>query len=269
MEFITAFALGVLHGVSSFLPVTPTSQVAVVGAWLAMPEAQLILITACVHIGTAIAVLCYFFNDLVVLLRALLRKLGRLPVNERDLTLLYSIVVATIPAALIGYFLDSLLVSVTIPIIVISILLFFACVVLMYVEWKHYTNPKPDSLTIKNAFIIGLFQIAAVVPGFSRTGAALAGGMLLGLSRYEAARFSFLLTLPIIFGIGIHKGIEVLQVGVAVQWPLALVAAASAAVTTLIVIRLFLHSLQRGTLWPFIWYGVILACFVGYISLVG
>jgi undecaprenyl-diphosphatase len=105
----------------------------------------------------------------------------------------------------------------------------------------------------------------ALVPGFSRSGATLCGGMLLGFTRVEAARFSFLLAIPVILGAGVLKLFELITTEGHIAWtPLILGAAVSFSVA-LAVIHFFLSYLAKHTLWPFIWYKLILALVVGYV----
>jgi undecaprenyl-diphosphatase len=115
---------------------------------------------------------------------------------------------------------------------------------------------------------VGCFQALALVPGFSRTGATIAGGMLLGLSRYEAARFSFLLAIPISLVSGGISLISLLKNNGVVDWTPIIVGGVVAYAVALIVIHIFLSFIRRYTLWPFIWYGVILSGFIGYITFI-
>ena len=96
----------------------------------------------------------------------------------------------------------------------------------------------------------------------------MAGGMLAGLSRNEAARFSFLLAIPISIGIGSQKLLQLLQAGGAVDWMPVFIGAGVAVGVSLLVIHFFLSFIKRHTLWPFIWYGVVLASLVGYLSFI-
>jgi undecaprenyl-diphosphatase len=115
---------------------------------------------------------------------------------------------------------------------------------------------------------VGLFQALALLPGFSRSGSTIAGGMLLGMSRYEASRFSFLLAIPITLGVGLKKSIDLIQAEGVVDWGVILIGAGVAAVTAFIVIHFFLSFIRKYTLWPFIWYSIVLASLVGYVSLI-
>ena len=138
----------------------------------------------------------------------------------------------------------------------------------MYAEWRYYQRSNHSPITIKRGFLVGLFQILALLPGFSRLGVTMAGGMLVGLSRMEAARFSFLLAIPITLGVGSMKLLQLLREGGTVDWMPIIVGCSVALVTALFVIHFFLTLMKKYTLWPFIWYGVVLASLVGYISFI-
>lgn len=138
----------------------------------------------------------------------------------------------------------------------------------MYVEWRYYLRPTHESLTPRRGLVVGLFQALALLPGFSRSGSTIAGGMLLGMSRYEATRFSFMLAIPITLGVGSKKFVELLRTDGMVDWTVVLIGATVAAVTAFIVIHIFLGYVRKYTLWPFIWYSVILSALVGYVAFV-
>jgi undecaprenyl-diphosphatase len=107
----------------------------------------------------------------------------------------------------------------------------------------------------------------ALLPGMSRSGSTIAGGMLLGMTRYEASRFSFLLAIPITLGVGIKKTIDLLGESQSVDWLLIGVGSTVAFITALIVIHFFLQFIRKYTLWPFVWYGIILSGLVWYVEL--
>jgi len=116
--------------------------------------------------------------------------------------------------------------------------------------------------------LIGLFQALALLPGMSRSGATIAGGMLVGLTRIEATRFSFLLAIPITLGVGAKSTLDLMEAGGEVAWGMIAIGAGVSFVTALIVIHFFLSFIRKYTLWPFVWYGFILAALVGYVAFI-
>jgi len=267
MQLVDAIILGLVQGITEFLPVSSTGHLVLVRDWLSMTDVNALAFDAILHFATVAAVILYFRKDLWVLLQAALRKLSRLPVNERDLTLLYALMIATVPAVIFGLLLESLITEYLRTSLIVAGVLFAASMLFMYSEWKYYLRPVHGSITIKRAIGIGVFQVFALLPGMSRSGVTIAGGMLLGLNRYEASRFSFLLAIPITFGVGAKMLLDLLKEGGVIDWYLIAIGATVAFFTALLVIHFFLAFIRKYTLWPFVWYGIILAGMVGYVSL--
>lgn len=267
MELVDAVILGLVQGITEFLPVSSTGHLVLVREWLSIDEVNGLAFDSVLHFATTAAVMLYFWSDIWSLMQVGLRKLSRLPVNERDITLLYALIIGTIPAAVLGFFLETLISDYLRTSLIVAGVLFTASVFFMYTEWRYYLRPAHGVLTIRKGLLIGCYQALALIPGMSRSGATLAGGMLLGLSRYEAARFSFLLAIPITLGAGSKMLIELLKEGGEVNWMLVAVGSVIAFFTALIVIHFFLGFIRKYTLWPFVWYGIILAGMVAYVGL--
>ncbi|MBP6924000.1 MAG: undecaprenyl-diphosphatase UppP [Candidatus Pacebacteria bacterium] len=268
MDIFDSVVLGLVQGITEFLPISSSGHLILVRDLLSIDATNALAYDAVLHLSTTLAVIVYFRNDLWVLIQAMLRKLGRLPVNQKDLTLFYALAIGTVPAVILGVALEPFFDKNTQSTGLVALMLFMASVFFMYVEWRYYLRPTHGTVTAKRGFLVGLFQALALLPGFSRSGATIAGGMMLGMSRYEASRFSFLLAIPITLGVGCKKSIDLLQNGGSVDWGVILIGAGVAAVTAFIVIHFFLAFIRRYTLWPFIWYSVILSALVGYVSLI-
>ncbi len=180
--------------------------------------------------------------------------------------MVYALMIGTVPAVILGLFLEDLVSTTFQNPVYIALFLFIASLFFLYAEWQQYQKPQRENLTVRRGLFVGLFQALALLPGFSRSGATIAGGMLLGLSRYEASRFSFLLAIPITLGVGSKMTIELLQKGETVNWLPIMVGSVVAMVTAFIVIHVFLGFIRRHTLWPFIWYGIVFSGLVLYVS---
>lgn len=266
MQLFDAFVLGLVQGFTEFLPISSTGHLTLVRDWLQIVDSNALAFDAIMHFATTAAVIIYFRKDITVLVSAVFRKLGKLPVNERDMTLVYALLAGTIPGVIFGVLLDDFVSTTLQSPVYVAIILFFASLFFLFAEWRHYLKPQRESINLRKGIFIGLFQTMALLPGFSRSGATIAGGMLLGLSRYEASRFSFLLAIPITLGAGSKKTIDLLQQGGAIDWMPILLGAVVAMITAFIVIHVFLGFIRRHTLWPFIWYGIILSGLVLYVS---
>lgn len=266
MGLVDAIILGLVQGVTEFLPVSSTGHLVLAREWLSVTGVNALAFDAVLHFATTAAVMLYFWSDIWSLIQVALRKLGRLPVNQKDITLLYALMIATVPAAFLGFFLEPVVASNLQTSTVVAGVLLSASIFFMYAEWRYYLRPSHGELTLKRAWWVGVFQALALLPGMSRSGSTIAGGMLLGLTRYEATRFSFLLAIPITLGVGTKMTIDLIDEGGTVDWLVISVGAAIAFVTALMVIHFFLRFIRKYTLWPFVWYGIILSSLVGYVA---
>lgn len=264
MSMWEAIVLGLVQGATEFLPISSTGHLVLFRDLLAVSDVNALAIDAVLHLATLAAVVLYFRVDLWRLVQTGLRKLGRLPVNEQDARLLYALLLGTIPAVVVGVGLESYVAEHFQTAPVVAGVLFGAALFFIYAEWYTYQHPPHGGVTVRRGLLVGCFQALALIPGFSRSGATIAGGMLLGLTRYEASRFSFLLAIPITLGIGLKHLLDLIVADGTVAWGAIAVAAAVAFVVALLVIHYFLAFIRRHTLWPFIWYSVILSLLIGY-----
>jgi len=268
MELVDAIILGLVQGITEFLPISSTGHLVLAREWLMIEAVNALAFDAVLHFATTAAVMFYFWTDLWRLLQVALRKLGRLPVDQKDMTLLYALIIGTIPAVVIGLLLEPTVSTYLRSSLVVAVVLFIASIFFLFTEWRYTIAPPREALTLKKGLQIGLFQALALLPGMSRSGATIAGGMLLGLTRFEAARFSFLLAIPITLGVGVKKTLDLMQADGEVEWTLIAAGATVAFVTALLVIHFFLAFIRRYTLWPFVWYGIILSALVGYVAFI-
>lgn len=260
-----AVILGLVQGITEFLPVSSSGHLILFQDWLQVSGVNGLAFDAILHFATIAAVITYFKSDVWGLVQVALRKLGRLPVNERDITLLYALIIGTIPAAVLGFFLEGFIDEELRNPLLVAGILFCASVFFMYAEWRYYLRPAQEELTLRKGIWVGFYQALALLPGMSRSGSTIAGGMLLGMSRYEATRFSFLLAIPIILAAGLKKSLDLLKEGGSVDWMAVGIGALVAYVVALFVIHFFLKFIRKYTLWPFVWYGIILAGMVWYV----
>lgn len=266
MEWVDAIILGLVQGITEFLPISSTGHLVIVRDFLAIDDLNGLAFDTVLHFATTVAVMVYFRLDIWNLIQVALRKLGRLPVNEKDNTMLYALIVGTLPAAVLGIFLDSYISEHFRSSIVVAVMLFLTAFFFMYAEWRHYLSPAHGELTIKRGLWVGFFQALALLPGMSRSGSTIAGGMLLGMTRYEASRFSFLLAIPITLGAGSKMALDLLKQDAGlVNWTMVLVGSVVAFCTALLVIHFFLRFIRKYTLWPFVWYSLILSSMVAYV----
>lgn len=269
MTILESAVLGVVQGLTEFLPVSSTGHLILARSLLGIENTNGLAFDAILHIATAAAVVVYFFPDIWQLAQVGLRKLGRLPVNKRDETLLYALLISTIPAVVLGLSLESFMDKTFRHPLLVAVVLVAGSLFFIYAEWVYRSRAQTNEMNLKKGFQIGLFQSLALIPGMSRSGATISGGMILGLSRSEAARFSFLMAVPVITGAGLKKFLELLSSNEPVAWFTVLVGASVAFFTGLLAIHFMLSFVKKHTLWPFIWYRIILASFVIFIFVFG
>ncbi len=254
--------LGLIQGVTEFLPISSTGHLILGRSLFGLSTDNALAFDAILHLATAAAVIVYFRRDIWLLSQALFRKLGRLQVDTKDSDLLYALAVGTVPAVVLGLTLENLMaVTFRSPLLVAGVLA-AGSVFFIYAEYQYSKEKRRPGIGVKTGFKIGLFQSLALIPGVSRAGATIAGGMLLGLSRSEAARFAFLLAVPVILGAGFKKLFELMASDALVAWGAVLIGSLTAFMVGLLAIHFMLSFVRRYTFWPFIWYRLILASLV-------
>ncbi len=261
MEAVNSIFFGLLQGFTEFLPVSSTGHLVLLHSFLGASENDLAF-DAVLQLATVLAVIIYFHKDLLTMTNAVLRKMSRLPVNQKEITLAYALMIGTIPAVIMGLFLESYMETIFRNPLFVGVILILGSILFMFAEWHYTNNPRDEKMTIQKGFKIGLFQCLALLPGMSRSGASIVGGMMMGLTRSEAARFSFLLAIPIIAGSGAKKLVDLMSLNNSFDWGSLIIAATIAFLAGLFAIHFMLSFVRKYSLWPFIWYRIVLASIV-------
>ena len=255
VTLLQAFVLGIVQGATDFLPISSSGHLVLVPwllGWRFDPRVAFVF-DVLVQLGTLAAVIAFFWRDLVSLVRAALAGLvQRRPLATAEARLAWLIAVATVPAALAGVlFKDAVERAFASPATVSAFLLITAA--LLYAG-ERLGRPRRDlrSLTVTDALWIGLAQALALLPGVSRSGATMAGGLGRGLHRREAARFSFLMSVPVFLGAGLAatRDLAATPHALTLAPPLA-VGFVTAAIVGYLAIRWLLAYLARRPLTPF------------------
>ena len=231
---LEAILLGLVQGLTEFLPVSSSGHLVITQHLFGITD-DVLVFDIFVHLGTLVAVIIAFRSDLLDLIRKPFCKF----------TLL--IIIGTIPAALMGYFLDDIfaiffgsLIAVAIALIITGIFLF--------ISDRFNGHKTVDDMRITDALVIGTFQGLAITPGLSRSGSTIFGALLCGLKRSEAARFSFILSIPIIIGAAIKEISDTIAVdATSIEWTYFL-GAAVAALSGFFAIKIFLKLLAKKNL---------------------
>jgi undecaprenyl-diphosphatase len=260
MNVVQALILGIVQGATEFIPISSSGHLVLVPWLLEWPEPGLVF-DAVVHWGTLLAILAVFWRDIVVLATAWARSLvernpsGRASgrsLDQPEVRLAWLIIVGTLPTALMGFFLEDFFESLFSSPGRVATLLLVTGAILTLSERLGKRQRSLGDLDWLDSVLIGLAQGLAIAPGISRSGATMAVGLLRGVEREAAARYSFLLAAPIIFGAGLLQLVELLQAGaVGANWPLLIVGFLAAAISGYACIRFLLAYLQRGKLYVF------------------
>lgn len=265
---VQAALLGVVQGLTEFLPVSSQAHLIVARAFFGFDGEKFGLpFVVALHLGTLLAVVIFFWKDIVSMLLAIPRLFSRrrgqaalATEDDRTAWLIWLIVVGTIPAAVVGLLFNDAIENhlQTPPIAAVTLAL--GAVGFFIVERIGDNRRDEGSLTLAEAFWIGCAQAAALVPGVSRSGATITVALLLGLRRADAARFIFLMSLPAILGAGV---LELPQLaGQGFPSELALVffcGVASSAIVGYLAIRFFIRYLVHHSLDVFAWYRLALS----------
>ena len=268
-DLLKAAILGIVQGLTEFLPVSSTGHLVLLEKALDVSEERLgLAFDAAIHLGTLLAILVYFWETVVRLVVAGLASIGR---RRWDFSaasrLAWLIVIGTVPAALIGFFFENTVESkLRDPAWVATMLILFSAV-LVLAELLGKRRLQASQLGVPGAMFVGLAQAVALIPGVSRSGITMSAGMLAKLDRQQAAVFAFLLSGPIVAGAGFKKVYDVLKEaheGLLGREDLMffVVGFILAAITGYFTIRLFLAYLRRYSLYPFVVYRVALGVIV-------
>jgi len=264
MDIFQALALAVLQGLTEFLPISSSAHLILLPVLLGW-EDQGLAFDVAVHVGTLTAVVVYYRKDLAKIISAWLGSLIGKGFTD-DAKLAWYVGLGTIPVGLVGISLsDAMQEALRSPLVIAGATIIFALLLWWAEKWAKEQRTK---VTLMDAIMVGLFQAIALIPGASRSGITITAGLLLGLTRENAAKFSFLLSIPVIALAGSLKTLELYQSGVAVSWDFMSIGAVVSAVVAYLSISWFLRLLNKIGMMPFVWYRLVLgivliAVFVG------
>jgi undecaprenyl-diphosphatase len=262
MTLFNSLLLGIIQGLTEFIPVSSTAHLLIAEYLLRLPTNDFSLaFDVLVQLGTLLALFIYFWRDWLALIKAFFTT----PFSTDENKLVWYIIIASIPALLAGFVLRHVIEGLfKTPLIEACIRLFSAAILLVLAEALGKRARRIDSLTWLDALIVGLFQILAVFPGASRSGSTISGGMLRGLDRPSAARFAFLIAAPVMLAAGAYETLGVVKLpGFSSFLPGLAVGFVAAAIVGWLAIRWLLNYLNHHSLYVFAAYCAV----VGLIAL--
>jgi undecaprenyl-diphosphatase len=238
MSIFQAIIIAIVEGLTEFLPVSSTGHMIITSALMGIEENEMVkLFNVCIQPGAIFAVVVLYFKRFF-----------------RSLDFYYKLIVAFIPAAIAGLLLKSVIKSLLGSVLTVGISLFIGGIILLFID-KLFKRKNEDEtiITFPNAFLIGCFQVLAMIPGVSRSAATIIGGMSCGLSRKQAAEFSFFLAVPTMFAATALDLLDNFKLINAANIKVLLIGNIVAFLVALAAIKTFISILTR---YGFFWFGV-------------
>ena len=258
MDMLHAIILGALQGFAEVLPISSSAHLILVPWLLKWPESGLTFDVA-LHLGTFFALVIYFRSDIIALVGSFCEALSSRSLDSQAKRLPFLLVAATVPAAIAGKLFEHVIENTfrSKPLLIASLLIGFG-LLLGAADLFGRKRRQLDEVKTGNALLIGLCQCLALLPGVSRSGITITAALLLGFNRESAARFSFLMSLPIVSGAALLKTLHLVRLGIPVGEGMPmLVGIAVSAVTGYISVAFLLRLVQHRSLSIFVWYRVI------------
>ena len=263
-EFVKAVLFGIVEGITEWLPISSTGHMIILDELVKMQVTQefMDMFLVVIQLGAILAVVVLYWNRLFPF------RFREKPVIQKDIfTMWFKIIVACIPAAVVGLFFDEQINDLFYNYQTVSAALIIFGILFIVVEnWNKGRRPRINSIAEigwNTAFLIGMFQlIAAVFPGTSRSGATILGGIALGLSRTVAAEFTFFLAVPVMAGASLLKLVQFGMNYTAEELSILLVGMAVSFVVSVLVIKFLLNYIRKNDFKVFGWYRIILGILV-------
>ena len=206
MSFIEAVVLGLVQGLTEFLPISSSAHVRVVGELMAPGEDPGAAFTAIIQLGTETAVLIYFWKDITRIIGRWFKALaGRIPHSDPDVRMGWLVILGSIPIGVLGLLFESQIDYSLRNLYITATMLILFGILLGFADRFAPQRKQLDQLSVRDGILFGLAQALALIPGVSRSGGTITAGLLMGYTRKAAARYAFLLAIPAVFASGLYK----------------------------------------------------------------
>lgn len=269
-EWLQALILGVVQGLTEFLPVSSSGHLVLVQSWFGDAFAfveDVVLFDLVLHLGTLLPVLLFYRKDVARLVTSLAGR-GESAIVRKDRQFVVWVVLATIPTGLAGILLRDVFESLFHSVEAVCVALLFTGSLLLASAWADRTGRPRRELSASLALVLGCAQALAITPGVSRSGTTISVALLLGVERSEAARFSFLMSIPAILGAAVVQAKDGVDLDADLWGPLVLGFMASF-VSGVLALRWLVHLIRGGRFYVFAFYVIPLALIVGAAQLWG
>lgn len=261
MSILDAIILGIVQGLTEFLPISSSAHLRIVGEFLPNAQDPGATFTAITQIGTELAVLVYFWNRIVRIIAAWAKSLtGRVPRNDPDARMGWIVIIGTIPIGMLGFLFQDVIRDTFRNLWLVAIVLIVFGIILGIADALGKRVRTEKDLTIGHGLTLGVAQSLALVPGVSRSGATTTAALAMGYTRPAAAEVAFLLAVPAVFGSGLYELLQAIREPGQSPFTLGETAIATAVSfgVGLVVIAYLMRYLKRGSFLPFVLYRVIL-----------
>jgi undecaprenyl-diphosphatase len=265
MDNLHAVWLALLQGLTEFLPISSSAHLILVPKLLGWTDQGLAFDVA-VHVGTLLAVVIYFRSDVMRLLHAWWRSVMRRE-QTADARLAWLLLLGTLPVAVAGLLLHDIVEAQLRSPHVIALATIGFGILLWIADLRGRQTRTEREMGIVDVLWIGFAQALALIPGTSRSGITMTAGLALGLTRTAAARFSFLLSIPVILMAGGYEARELVHQAGSVPWGAILLGTVVAAISAWLSILLFLRLIERVGMLPFVIYRLLLGCLLLWLNI--
>lgn len=266
LDYFQVTILAIIQGITEFLPISSSAHLIFPSSILGWPDQGLSFDVA-LHVGTFLAVLSFYRHTVLSLVRAWLRHITT-GEKSADANLAWLIVIASVPAGIAGVLFQSAVEEYARALPIIAISSVFFAILLLFSERRSKAHFSLENMTWQHALFIGLAQAMALIPGTSRSGVTMTAALLCHINKQEAAKFSFLLSMPIIFASGLLKGGQLIQSEtVSIDWIQLAYSVVLTGLIALACIHWFLKLIERVGFLPFVIYRIVLGAVLGIVYL--
>ena len=262
MNWIEAALLGLVQGLTEFLPISSSAHLRIVGSFLPNASDPGAAFTAITQLGTETAVIVYFWRDIVRIVRAWFGSLtGKVERNNPDARMGWLVIIGSLPIIILGLLFQDQIESVLRSMWIVATMLIVFGMILAVADAIGRQERDLTQLSYKHGILYGFAQAMALIPGVSRSGGTNTAGLLMGYTREAAARYSFLLAIPAVFGSGLYQLYKTVSnegLGGPYGLPETALATVIAFVVGYIIIGWFLKFVSTRSYRLFVWYRILL-----------
>ncbi len=265
IEILKVIFLGIVEGITEWLPVSSTGHMLLVDEFIKMNVSEEFkeMFFYVIQLGAILAVVLIFWKKMWPFGLSQTKK----PAIKKDIfSMWFKVVVACIPGAVVTILFDDFIEEhLHTPVIIAIALIFYGVAFILIENWNKSKTPKVETLadiTYKTAFLIGLFQVLSIIPGTSRSGSTIIGALLIGVSRVAAAEFTFFLAVPVMIGMSFLKLIKIGFAFTAGEYVILAVGTITAFVVSVVVIKFLMSYIKKKDFKLFGWYRIVLGALV-------